>query len=341
MNLHNKINKEILKQRILESPESRTTISFYKYYNIKNPQIFRDHLYLQLEPIGVLGRIYVADEGINAQISVPSASYDLFVKTLYEIDFLDNIRLNIAVEDDGKSFYKLVIKVRKKIVADGIDDPTFEAWNIGKHLPAQEFNEIIEQPDTILVDMRNHYESEVGHFKNAVLPDADTFKGELNYVVDLLADKKDKPVVMYCTGGIRCEKASAWLKHNGFKDVYQLEGGIIKYASDVKKQGLDNKFIGKNFVFDNRLGERITEDIIAHCHQCGKTYDTHTNCKNLGCNLLFIQCPECAEKYEGCCSDECNHIHHLSEEEQKEYRRNKDSGIRIFTKGRFHLEHQH
>ncbi len=335
MKLHNKVNKDILKQQILQSAEPRTTISFYKYWPIGNPQLFRDHLYLSLDPIGVLGRIYVANEGINAQISVPTSNLQIFKETLFQITFLDGVRLNTAVEDNGKSFIKLIVKVRPKIVADGLNDPDFNSWDYGQHLSAEAFNQKISEPETILVDMRNHYESEVGHFENAIIPDVDTFKEELDYVVDLLADKKDKPVVMYCTGGIRCEKASAWLKHNGFKDVYQLEGGIIKYARDAKEQGLPNKFIGKNFVFDERLGERITEDVIAHCHQCGTSWDTHVNCKNVGCNLLFIQCPACSEKYDGCCSEECKTIYHLPEDEQKEYRRNKDSGIRIFSKGRF------
>jgi UPF0176 protein len=335
MKLHNKVNRIILKQQILSSALPRTTISFYKYWPIVNTKLFRDHLYIMFDELGVLGRVYVANEGINAQISVPTQNLEAFKNKLAEITFLDGIRLNIAVEDDGKSFIKLVIKVRPKIVADGIDDPNFNSWDYGTHLSAKAFNELTSKPETVLVDMRNHYESEVGHFENAIIPDVDTFKEELDYVVDLLGDKKNQPVVMYCTGGIRCEKASAWLKYNGFKDVYQLEGGIIKYAKDIQEQGLENKFKGKNFVFDERLGERISDEVIAHCHQCGSTWDTHVNCKNVGCNLLFLQCPSCAEKYDGCCSEECQSIYHLPIEEQKEYRKNKDSGIRIFSKGRF------
>ncbi len=338
MKLHNKVNKIILKQQILESAEPRTTLSFYKYFHIGNPQIFRDHLYLLLDPLGVLGRIYIAKEGINAQISVPSVNIETFKNSLSQISFLDGVRLNVAIQDNGKSFIKLVIKVKSKIVADGLNDPNFKAWDYGTHLSASAFNEITSKPETILVDMRNHYESEVGHFENAIIPDVDTFKDELDYVVKLLADKKDQPLVMYCTGGIRCEKASAWMKHNGFKDVYQLDGGIIKYAQDVKQNGLQNKFKGKNFVFDERLGERISDDIIAQCHQCGSPWDTHINCSNIGCNLLFLQCPSCSEKYEHCCSETCQKLLELTETEQKAQRKNSDSGIRIFSKGRFQLK---
>ena len=139
---------------------------------------------------------------------------------------------------------------------------------------------------------------------------------------------------MYCTGGIRCEKASAWFKHVGFKNVFQLDGGIIEYARQVKEQNLENKFIGKNFVFDERLGERISDDVISECHQCGKPCDTHTNCKNDGCHLLFIQCEECAATYAGCCSPECAEIISLPIESQKELRKGINKGRQVFKKGR-------
>lgn len=335
MKLHNTINGEELKQRIQSSDEKRTTISFYKYAKIGNPQVFRDHIYLQFEALGVLGRVYVATEGINAQISVPASNMDALRTHLSDITFLDNVRLNYAVEDDGKSFFKLAIKVKNKIVADGLEEDIFDITTPADYLDVKRFNEITENPDTVIVDMRNHYESEVGHFEGAWCPDVDTFREQLPLVVDELEDKKDKPVVMYCTGGIRCEKASAFLKYQGFENVYHLEGGIIKYSRDAKEQGLPNKFIGKNFVFDERLNERITDDVIANCHQCGEPFDDHVNCKNKACNLLFIQCSSCAEKYSGCCSEECQSIAALPEEEQRALRKGKDTGVRIFSKGRF------
>lgn len=341
MRLHNKINKKELKEQMLRSTEPRITLSFYKYFHIPNPQFFRDHLYLKWEPIGVMGRIYVAKEGINGQLSVPAANFVKFEHSLEEIDHLRGVRLNIAVEDDGKSFFVLKLKVRPKIVADGIDDPDFDAGNIGTHLKAAEFNRMLEHPDAIVVDMRNHYESEVGHFEKAWCPDVDTFREQLPLVAEQLEDQKEKPVLMYCTGGIRCEKASAYLKYKGFKEVYQLEGGIIKYARDIRSDGLPSKFHGKNFVFDERLEECITEEVISRCHQCGTPWDHHANCKNVACNLLFLQCPACAQEYEGCCSNECKEHIHLPEAEQKELRKGKDSGYRIFSKGRFHEPSAH
>ncbi|MFK7899696.1 MAG: rhodanese-related sulfurtransferase [Cyclobacteriaceae bacterium] len=335
MQLYNKEDKNILKNKMRESQVARITLSFYQYHSITDPQSFRDELFIALDKHHVLGRIYVAQEGINGQISVPESSFEAFKIALYSFDFLNDVRLNIAVEDDGKSFFKLLIKVRSKIVADGLEDEKFDASNCGTHLDAKSFNELTDQEDAIIVDMRNHYESEVGHFKEAILPDADTFRDALPMVEEIIKGKEDKHIVMYCTGGIRCEKASAYFKHKGFENVYQLEGGIIKYAQDAKDLGIENKYIGKNFVFDERLGERISEDVISKCHQCGASCDTHTNCKNDACHLLFIQCDSCAGNHEGCCSEACNQVIKLPEEKQKEIRQQKDLGRQVFKKGRW------
>jgi UPF0176 protein len=334
MALHNKLDSRLLKEKMRSASENRITVSFYKYHHIEKPADLRDEVYEKFDQLKVLGRIYIATEGINAQISVPAEGFEAFKEYLYSIPFLDQVRLNTAVQDDGKSFFKLKILVRKKIVADGLNDSTFDVTNAGVHVNAVEFNRLSQDQDTILVDMRNHYESEVGHFKNAIRPDADTFRQELQMVEDLMKDQKDKNLLMYCTGGIRCEKASAWMKHLGFRNVFQLEGGIIKYAQEVKEQGLENRFIGKNFVFDERLGERITDDIIAVCHQCGKPCDDHTNCSNEGCHLLFIQCADCGEKYKGCCSESCFETMTLPPETQKELRRGVNKGRQVFKKGR-------
>jgi UPF0176 protein len=334
MPLHNRLDGRLLKEKMRSEPEKRVTLSFYRYHHLASPQEFRDELYLALDSQKVLGRIYVAAEGINAQISVPEQGFDSFKTYLYSIPWLNGVRLNIAVDDNGKSFFKLKILVRKKIVADGLDDSTFDVTDTGVHVDASTFNRLADDPDTIVVDMRNHYESEVGHFKGAICPDVDTFREELQLVEDLMKEQQDKNLLMYCTGGIRCEKASAWMKHLGFKNVFQLNGGIIKYAQEVKEQQLENKFIGKNFVFDERLGERITEDIIAVCHQCGSPCDDHTNCKNDGCHLLFIQCRACAEKFNACCSEACREIMALPSPSQKELRKGINKGRQVFKKGR-------
>lgn len=334
MLLHNRVNREELKRRMLADKRPYTTISFYRYYPIRNAAFFRDHLYIMLSGLEVVGRIYVASEGINAQIALPSENLDAFREKIGDIDFLNGIRLNIAIEESDKSFYKLDLKLRPKIVADGIEDPTFNPSNTGKYLDAGGWNDMLAEPGTVVIDMRNHYESEVGRFENARCPDVDTFKEELEEVIDEFADNRDKRILMYCTGGIRCEKASAWMKHKGFNEVYHLEGGIINYVKQVKEKHLENKFHGVNFVFDQRLHERVSDEILAHCHQCGKPADTHINCANTGCHLLFIQCDECAEKYNHCCSTRCAEIIALPEEEQKKLRKGKPMP-KIFSKGRF------
>src|SRR5882724_1747644 len=329
--LHNRISRKELKELIQQDKTPRTTLSFYCYFKIEEPEQFRNTLYKDLKTLGIFGRIYLAQEGINAQVNVPTENFEVFKNYIYSIEPLNGLRLNEAV-DDGKSFYVLDIKVRKKIVADGITDPSFDMANRGRYVNATQMNELMNDPDTVIIDMRNHYEYEVGHFEKALEIPSDTFREQLPMAVEMMQDKKDQNIIMYCTGGIRCEKASAYMLHNGFKNVFHLEGGIINYAQQAKAQGLPSKFIGKNFVFDERLGERITEDIIAKCHQCGEPADTHVNCANSGCHLLFIQCEECAARYEGCCSKECLDVIHLPEEEQKKMRAGIDKGKNIFNK---------
>jgi UPF0176 protein len=323
MQLHNKVNKEVLKERLQQEPFKRRTLSFYRYVILADTLAMRDRLYLMWNQLDVFGRVYIAREGINAQISVPEHNWDAFMDQLYAFEEFKQVPLKIAVEDDGKSFYKLIVRIRERIVADGLPDDAYDVTNVGTHLDAESWNQAMESPRTVVVDMRNHYESEVGHFEGALLPDADTFKQELEMVTDLLKGKESEKVLLYCTGGIRCEKASAYLRHQGFQDVNQLHGGIIAYAQQIKEKGLESKFHGKNFVFDERLGERITNEIISNCHQCGNPCDTHTNCANPDCHLLFIQCAGCAEKYQGCCTPACQSIIQLPLEEQIALRKGK------------------
>ncbi|SMO76721.1 UPF0176 protein [Saccharicrinis carchari] len=293
--LRNKLNKETFR---------RITISFYRYIGIDDPYGFRNELFTQWKQLDCLGRIYVAKEGINAQMNVPEHYWDLFVDNINNNKYLKDIPFKRAIEDDGKSFLKLQIKVRNKIVADGLPDDAFDTSNVGNHLDADQWNRAMDR-GAIVVDMRNRYESEIGKFQGALTPQVETFAEELPEVLNLLKGKEEEKVLLYCTGGVRCEKTSAFLKHHGFKDVNQLLGGIIDYKRQVTQKGRENKFRGKNFVFDNRLGERISDEVISHCHQCGASCDTHVNCANVRCNLLFLQCESCGQKYHMTCSDRC------------------------------------
>lgn len=335
--LHNRVSKALMKERLYAETEPRITFSFYRYLPVADARAFRDDLYLGLEKLKVFGRIYVAHEGVNGQASVPASRFEGCREFLYSIPGLEDLRLNVAVEDSGKSFWVLKVKLRETIVADGITDSTFSMENRGKYVNAREFNRLAEEPGTIIVDMRNHYEFEVGHFDRAIEVPSDTFREQLPMAADMLKDHRDDNIIMYCTGGIRCEKASAWMLHNGFKNVFHLEGGIIEYSNKARQWGLPNKFKGKNFVFDDRLGERISGDIISHCHQCGKPCDTHTNCANDGCHLLFIQCPECAAKYDGCCSEACKEEKALPAAERRAPAHKAKGVPHIFNKSRHRL----
>ncbi len=328
--LHNKLNKEQAIARLKAENFKRKTISFYKYVLLSDLEVYRDSLFDAWKKLGVLGRAYIAQEGINAQISVPEYSLKSFRKSVDNYSELKDVSFKIAVQESDFSFYKLTIKVRKQIVADGLTLDQYDVTNVGTHLDAEQWNKAIEE-GAIVVDMRNHYESEIGRFENAICPQSETFKEELPEVKDLLKGKEDQKVILYCTGGIRCEKTSAYLKHHGFEDVNQLHGGIIDYVRQLEEnEDMVNKFKGKNFVFDERLGERVSKEVISNCHQCGEKADSHINCKNVNCNLLFIQCQSCQSDHQKCCSPECMRLKNLPEDQQKEIRKGKEN------KERFH-----
>jgi len=314
--LYNQKDRPQLKAELAAEKFTRITCSFYRYVNIDNPNALRNELYNEWIELNVLGRVYIAEEGINAQISIPAPKFDTFIELLNKRVYLADMPIKHAVEE-GNSFIKLAIRVKKEIVAYNVPEDEYNMSEVGTHLNASDFNKALESPDTVVVDMRNYYESEVGHFHNAILPDVERSQELLPEVKSLLQNNEDKEVLLYCTGGIRCEKASSYLLHHGFKDVKQLKGGIIQYAQDVKTENIDSKFIGSNFVFDQRLEERITDDIISKCHQCGNSSDTHTDCLNQACHILFIQCEKCREKFDGCCSLECQDFAALPLEEQR------------------------
>ena len=313
--LFNQKSREQLKADLAEENFQRKTCSFYRYILIDDPQVLRDELYKDWFDLRILGRVYIAAEGINAQLSVPEPRWDQFLETLNSRAVLSSMPVKHAIQE-GQPFIKLAVRVKQEIVAYKIPADQYDMNHIGEHLNAVEFNEALNNPDSIVVDMRNYYESEVGHFKTAITPDVETSRELLPHVKNLLKGQEEKEVLLYCTGGIRCEKASAYLQHHGFKNVKQLEGGVIQYAHDVKTQQLDSKFIGSNFVFDDRLEERITADVISVCHQCGTACDTHTDCMNQACHILFIQCPDCKTAFDGCCSVACQEFAALPFEEQ-------------------------
>ena len=318
--LYNKKSKKELEKDLAKEDFPRITISFYKYVRLSNLNELRDIFYQDFINLNVLGRVYIANEGINAQISIPKHNYNHLLNYLNSHKTLNGTKVKQAIED-GISFYKLVIKIKKEIVAFGLDEKNYDMEKVGKHLDPLEFNKQLSNSDSVVIDIRNHYESEVGRFKNALIPDVERSQDLLKEIKTMLKGKEDSKILLYCTGGIRCEKASSFLIKNKFTDVNQLSGGVINYAHEVKKNNLDSEFIGKNFVFDARMGEKVTKDIISNCHQCGTKSDLHTNCANDLCHLLFIQCEICEDKYKGCCCSECLEYKNLNQE-QKEKRKN-------------------
>ena len=319
--LYNQKSKDLLVKKLESEDFNRTTCSFYKYVTIVDPITFRDKIYEEFDNLEILGRVYIAEEGMNAQISVPDKNWGLFLKLISSIKLLYDVDIKTAI-NDGISFYKLIVKVKKEIVAYNIPKNKFNMDVVGEHLNTKQFNEAMEKTNTTLIDMRNIYESEVGQFISAEIPQVEKSKDLLPEVRKMLKGREHHQVLLYCTGGIRCEKASSFLINEGIKNVKQLQGGIIQYAHDIKKEGLESKFVGKNFVFDARLGERVTEDIISTCHLCGERSDSHKDCKNDACHILFIQCSKCDEKLNGCCSKECKKIASLPIDEQIKYRKN-------------------
>lgn len=324
--LYNKKSREELQAELQDETFIRKTFSFYRYINIAQPEVLRNELYRSWSNLNIFGRIYISTEGINAQGSCPEKNWDELIENLDSNDTLKEMPLKIAIED-GESFYKLKIKVKDEIVAYNVGKEEYNMNEVGHHLSAEEFNKKMAQDNTHVVDMRNYYESEVGRFENAIIPDVDTSRELLPEVKKLLKGHEDDEVLLYCTGGIRCEKASSYLINSGFKHVNQLHGGIIQYAHDVKTKGLTSKFIGKNFVFDARMGERVTNDIIGKCHQCGNPADRHLDCGNDACHILFIQCDQCYVTYSGCCSKECEAFAKLPVEEQRILRKDPDKVV--------------
>ena len=328
------------KRRLAEADtRTRVTLSFYRYVRIDNPEAFRTLLVEKWGSLDCMGRIYVASEGINAQMSVPKENWDKFDAWIRSQPELRGVPYKIAVEEgSGPSFIKLIVRVKDKIVADGLDDDSFDVTNVGEYLTAAEMNDYVNDPDAIVVDMRNSYESEVGHFEGAITPDVETFRDELKVTPETLRIHKNKKIALYCTGGIRCEKASAWLKHNGFENVKHLKGGIIDYAHQVEQQGLENKFKGKNFVFDERLGERVGNGVISTCHICkSEPSDTHHHCPSPICYGLFIGCAKCIEKRNGYCSNKCRVFDSVPEKPKKKLTRLFNDHIqskRVFKKVR-------
>lgn len=282
-----------------------SVIAYYVVEEIADPhKIIKEHRKF-LESIDSKGRIYIGPQGVNAQISLATSDVQKYLDYLKEDSLYDSAEIKIH-EDCNHRFAKLIVKYREEIVALGMP---VDISNRGTYITPKEWEAKLDQKDenTIIIDVRNNYESEVGHFEGALKPDKKTFREFIEYadkLAESVEDKDKKTVLMYCTGGIRCEFYSPIMKERGFDNVFQLKGGVIGYGLNQGKK----HWRGKLFVFDDRLVVPISPDndeIISKCKFCNKLTDIFYNCANMDCNDLFLSCFECAKEHSGCCGTTC------------------------------------
>lgn len=304
------LSNKILKILYLHDCTKRKIISLYQYFTVYNPESMSSIIKKVLKKYDVLGRIYISKEGINIQISVPKRNIKYVVNFFRNMNaFTKKININFSIENQGMAFWKLQVKVRRQLVSNNFYSLPILGVLEKKYLNAFEVNKIFYNTNTVFVDIRNHYEYEIGHFQNALEIPANTFREQLDKLKDFLKPYIHKKIVLYCTGGIRCEKAAALLTKHNFQNIYQIYGGILGYINQVKKNNLSMYFKGKIFVFDERLTERITKDVFSICRNCKKITDrAHINCLNSFCHRLFIQCLSCSKKFKSYCSEKCLNI---------------------------------
>ncbi|MBS0604966.1 MAG: rhodanese-related sulfurtransferase [Verrucomicrobia bacterium] len=300
-----------------EKNASYHVLAYYYFTCLEDPHLEVSRHQEFLKDKDIRCRVYISEEGINGQMSASeeaSVAYQEWLKG--DPRFKDVV---FKIHHFGEHvFPRATVKYRKQIVA--MDEKVDMALT-GEHVSPEKWKQMLEQRDdnTIVLDVRNDYEWVIGHFDGAELPTLETFREFPNYARQLKEqrDPKETKVMMYCTGGIRCELYSALMKKEGFENVYQLDGGVINYGL---KEGHD-KWNGKLFVFDDRLAVPIdekTDEVISHCRHCGTASDVYYNCANMDCNELFLSCPQCAEKLKGCCCQECTSAARLRPYEKKD-----------------------
>lgn len=283
---------------------------YYKFIPIENPDAFAiEHLDFCLS-LKLLGRIIIAPEGINGTLSGTVQQTDAYISAMHHDTRFAEMEFKVD-ESDRHAFKRLSVKARKEIVTFGLDtiDPNELT---GKYMEPREFCQAMQEPETVIIDARNDYEYDMGHFQKAIRPNVETFKEFPDWVRQNLSGLKDKKILTYCTGGIRCEKFSGFLLQEGFKNVYQLHGGIINYSKDPEVKG--RLFDGKCYVFDERIAVRTNfteeEKIISTCHFCRTPTDRFVNCAHLDCHSRFFSCESCEKTHRRSCSKACEEATH-------------------------------
>jgi UPF0176 protein len=289
---------------------SHKVLLYYQFTRIGDPKSYTAQHLKWCRSLGLLGRILIAEEGINGTVSGTAEACREYMDGLEADPQFAGITFKID-DADGHVFRKLYVRERDEIItltAEGLNGKQFHPNDrTGTHLSPTEWRERMSDPDAILLDGRNNYESAIGHFKNALCPDLENFRDFPAWIEENLGDSKDKPILTYCTGGIRCEKLSAWMIDAGFTQVFQLSGGIVSYGKDEQVQG--DQFDGSCYVFDERIAVPInhteSRTTLSRCHHCDAPSEDFTNCLNVLCNLHMALCPTCAELLDGCCSEAC------------------------------------
>lgn len=301
-------------------------VSFYKFHEIDNPGLIAERLKKIWGLLGIRGRVYVAKEGVNAQMAVPEMCWRDFVDAMRgdwierDVSVVPPFLCGVYLNEDGsvsraeQPFDALHVRVREKVLADGLSS-SFDWSSAGTVLTPEQWHQQLEEAgDAIVVDCRNKYETEVGHFEGAETPNTQTFRDTWSWLENRLADvDRDRPVMTYCTGGIRCVKVNAYLEQKmGFRNTKRLGGGIVSYARKLEKAGRigESKFRGINHVFDGRVGREITNDTLSRCLNCDQLSDVQTDCAYVACKRpfdtrMFVQCADCAARLGGACSQEC------------------------------------
>lgn len=279
---------------------------YYKYVPIEDPETFRDEQKALCDEIGLMGRILVAHEGINGTVSGTPEQTEQYMQAMRKDPRFFDIVFKIE-ESQGHAFRKMKVKVKSEIVHLSLEDDVNPHQVTGKHLKPKDFYEAMQDDDVVILDARNTYEYDLGHFRNAIRPDIETFRELPDWIRKNFSQYKDKKVLTYCTGGIRCEKFSGFLVEEGFKDVSQLEGGIISYGYDEEVRG--RLWDGKMYVFDDRISVPVNRTdeakVVGECYYCGESEERIVKCGNPECNKHLIMCEDCEHEHLRSCSSEC------------------------------------
>jgi UPF0176 protein len=281
---------------------------YYKYVPIQDPQAAVDVQKKLCKKLGLKGRILIGTQGINGTVDGTFEATQAYMDAMDQDELFSGMDFKQSIVDGAHDYFpKLAVRVREEVVTLGLDDPYVTPENSGVHLTPDQVHQLLEQrdEDVVVFDARNEVEWVVGAFEGAIKPEINNFRDLPTYIDQNLDQFKDKKVLMYCTGGVRCELATAYMKMKGVaKEVYQVEGGIHRYA----EQYPDGFFRGKNYVFDGRVTVKVNDDILGSCHLCNESEDKYTNCINAQCNYHFITCDACLSAFNNTCSPECKKL---------------------------------